>query len=110
MRYLKRAMKLLLIACAGAALLGFLFLAWQDWLTGMLFTLLYLGGVIGWFATRSTRIEAPRPPPPPAFDWRLVAAQPPSRRHARNRDWVTPFIIGWIVGDWLFDDDGDGEA
>lgn len=29
----------------------------------------------------------------------------PSRPRPRGRDWVTPFLVGWIVGDALFDDD-----
>lgn len=104
MNYLFRFLKLVWIAFAGAALLGFLFLAWQDWLTGLLLTFLYLGLSIRWLLTRPRR---PRPPPRPVT-WKPVSA--PSHRRARGADWVTPFIIGWIVGDWLFDDDDDDGA
>lgn len=110
MRHLLRLLKLVLIAFAGAALLGFLLLAWQDWLTGLLLTFLFLGLSIRWLLTRPLRPRPLRPRPPPRpVAWKPVSAPPP-RRHDRNADWVTPFVIGWIVGDWLFDDDHDDGA
>jgi len=30
---------------------------------------------------------------------------PPAPKRRASGDWATPFVIGWIVGDWFFDDD-----